>query len=345
MAMATAMYHSGKNPLRKVTEDSEDVPVAKAGSVRKLHKAFIRYHDPANWPMLREALKRMGREDLIGPGKKQLVPAFQPAVLGTIRQSDGTTFKPNKPLPKAFNNMKNAARPNQARATQPTKAGMKVPAGSKSQRPAGKNRLNTTSHRTSHVSYGLSRANSLNSGENMFRFSNANNPFTLATFWLILFLALMPSLGQAADKGLFWKAESPSGITSYLFGTMHTDDNRVTEFSPQVMDALNSVNTFMMEVSPGQDPKLLMLKEGNIATLMTNEEFEQVRELADFHVMHLGAAMQMKPWLLAVIFDLPKPQTPFAQDNLLMTKAEELLKDVESPTAHREAETAKAHRG
>lgn len=138
MAMATAMYHSGKNPLRKVTEDSEDVPVAKAGSVRKLHKAFIRYHDPANWPMLREALKRMGREDLIGPGKKQLVPAFQPAVLGTIRQSDGTTFKPNKPLPKAFNNMKNAARPNQARATQPTKAGMKVPAGSKSQRPAGK---------------------------------------------------------------------------------------------------------------------------------------------------------------------------------------------------------------
>lgn len=173
----------------------------------------------------------------------------------------------------------------------------------------------------------------------MFRFSNANNPFTLATFWLILCLALMPSLGQAADKGLFWKAESPSGITSYLFGTMHTDDNRVTEFSPQVMDALNSVNTFMMEVSPGQDPKLLMLKEGNIATLMTNEEFEQVRELADFHVMHLGAAMQMKPWLLAVIFDLPKPQTPFAQDNLLMTKAEELLKDVEG------IETAQEHFG
>lgn len=110
MAMATAMYHSGKNPLRKVTEDSEDVPVAKAGSVRRLHKAFIRYHDPANWPMLREALKRMGREDLIGPGKKHLVPAFQPAVMGTIKQSDGTVFKA-KPLPKAFNNMKNAARP------------------------------------------------------------------------------------------------------------------------------------------------------------------------------------------------------------------------------------------
>ena len=110
MAMATAMYHSGKNPLRKVTVDSEDVAVPKNGLQRKLHKAFIRYHDPANWPMLREALKKMGRADLIGNSKKHLVPAFQPAVMTTIRQSDGTAFKP-KVLPKAFNNLKNAARP------------------------------------------------------------------------------------------------------------------------------------------------------------------------------------------------------------------------------------------
>lgn len=119
MAMATAMYHSGKNPLRKVTADSDDVPIPKAAGVRKLHKAFIRYHDPANWPILREALKKMGREDLIGNSKKHLVPAFQPAVMGAIRQSDGSVFKSNKPapakkygsLPKSFNNMKNAARP------------------------------------------------------------------------------------------------------------------------------------------------------------------------------------------------------------------------------------------
>ena len=57
MAMATAMYHSGKNPLRKVTETSEEVAIPKAGGVRRLHKAFIRYHDPNNWPMLREALR------------------------------------------------------------------------------------------------------------------------------------------------------------------------------------------------------------------------------------------------------------------------------------------------
>ena len=79
MAMATAMYHSGKNPLRKVTKTSEDVPIPRAGGKRKLHKAFLRYHDPANWPLLREWLKSMGRADLIGNAKKCLVPAFQPA--------------------------------------------------------------------------------------------------------------------------------------------------------------------------------------------------------------------------------------------------------------------------
>jgi hypothetical protein len=78
MATATAMYHSGKNPLRRVTRTSEEVVVPKGLKVRRLHKAFLRYHDPNNWPMLRAALKRMRREDLIGNGKHQLVPRFQP---------------------------------------------------------------------------------------------------------------------------------------------------------------------------------------------------------------------------------------------------------------------------
>jgi hypothetical protein len=78
MATATAMYHSGKNPLKRVRRDSETVETAKGEKQRRLHKAFLRYHDPANWPMLREALKRMGREDLIGNGKEQLIPAYQP---------------------------------------------------------------------------------------------------------------------------------------------------------------------------------------------------------------------------------------------------------------------------
>jgi uncharacterized radical SAM protein YgiQ len=78
MALATAMYHSERNPLKKVSRTSEVLPVIRAGRQRRLHKAFLRYHDPNNWPMLREALKEMGRSDLIGNGKRHLVPLFQP---------------------------------------------------------------------------------------------------------------------------------------------------------------------------------------------------------------------------------------------------------------------------
>jgi hypothetical protein len=49
---------------------------------RRLHKAFLRYHDANNWPLLREALKTMGRADLIGNGKHHLIPTFQPLTDG-----------------------------------------------------------------------------------------------------------------------------------------------------------------------------------------------------------------------------------------------------------------------
>jgi uncharacterized radical SAM protein YgiQ len=82
MASATAMYHSGRNPLRKIhrTVESEDenVDVVRGEKRRRLHKAFLRYHDPANWPLLRDALKAMGRADLIGNGKHHLIPTYQP---------------------------------------------------------------------------------------------------------------------------------------------------------------------------------------------------------------------------------------------------------------------------
>ena len=82
MATATAMYHSGKNPLKRITRTSEEVLIPKGLKIRRLHKAFLRYHDPNNWPLLREALRRMGRADLIGNGRHQLIPAYQPAGTG-----------------------------------------------------------------------------------------------------------------------------------------------------------------------------------------------------------------------------------------------------------------------
>jgi hypothetical protein len=93
MATATAMYHTGYNPLRSL-KARERVHVVKSLAQRRLHKAFLRYHDAENWPLLREALERMGRADLIGNGKHHLVPRWQPA--GTGLRTEGRRGGPRR---------------------------------------------------------------------------------------------------------------------------------------------------------------------------------------------------------------------------------------------------------
>ncbi|MCT9812975.1 YgiQ family radical SAM protein [Acidovorax sp. Be4] len=91
MATATAMYHSGRNTLKRVRRtvlnEDESVDIVRGEKRRRLHKAFLRYHDPNNWPLLREALKTMGRADLIGNGKHHLIPTFQPMTDGTYQSA------------------------------------------------------------------------------------------------------------------------------------------------------------------------------------------------------------------------------------------------------------------
>jgi len=78
MALATAMYYSERNPLEKVRYKSEKLAICKDIDQRRLQKAFLRYHDEKNWPMLREALHELGRDDLIGDGDKFLIPKAKP---------------------------------------------------------------------------------------------------------------------------------------------------------------------------------------------------------------------------------------------------------------------------
>jgi uncharacterized radical SAM protein YgiQ len=119
MALATAMWHGGRNPLKKITRRSETVFSAKGRRQRRLHKAFLRYHDPNNWPLLRDALKSMGRADLIGNGKRHLVPSFQPD--GTGGRPEGARRPDRRERPgKAFRtqHVRNARNKRQTRKPQ-----------------------------------------------------------------------------------------------------------------------------------------------------------------------------------------------------------------------------------
>lgn len=141
-------------------------------------------------------------------------------------------------------------------------------------------------------------------------------------------LMLLYSSLSLAQNGLFWKATAPSGKITYLFGTIHTDDNRVTNFAPAVKDALKFSDSFMMETLAPNDPSVFMTEHGSLESFLNEKELDTLLQLAEFHVMHRDAALNMKPWLLAVIFDSPRPLTPFGQDNLLMSQAEDLGNEV-----------------
>jgi uncharacterized radical SAM protein YgiQ len=105
MAMATTMYHTRKNPLRKISQDSETVETPRLAKIRKLHKALLRYHDPNNWEAIREGLKRMGRSDLIGNGPQHLVPRTD-GTSAHVRQHARDETPPLKVMAKKFGHKK-----------------------------------------------------------------------------------------------------------------------------------------------------------------------------------------------------------------------------------------------
>ena len=140
---------------------------------------------------------------------------------------------------------------------------------------------------------------------------------------LLLITTMIFATSAYAEKGLFWKLEAPSGRISYLFGTMHSDDPRINEFSPAIQSAMKASESYMMETLPSRDPSIYFMPNGaRLRDLLTEPEYEKFKELTEYHVMHDEAANRMKPWLLAVVFDLPKPDTGYSQDAQLYALAE-----------------------
>ena len=136
-------------------------------------------------------------------------------------------------------------------------------------------------------------------------------------------LILLLHAAQAAERGLLWKIEPPGAPASYLFGTIHTDDERVTDFSPELLQALQQSKRFVMEVLPPRDFSLFMLKQGTLRDHLSAAEIEQVLRQADEHAITETLALRMKPWLLASVYTLPRAQSMFYQDIQLYALAQQ----------------------
>ena len=144
------------------------------------------------------------------------------------------------------------------------------------------------------------------------------------TLFLLLFFSSLVVI--ADEKSLFWQAEDQQGKKHYIFGTIHSDDNRVSNFDPSVNHALKEVDIFLSEIDEVTDPSVLQLDQNIYPDYLTDTELDEIKLLADFHTIPESLAFKMKPWLLAVILNSSRPITPFNQDNLLKTQARDFSK-------------------
>ena len=148
--------------------------------------------------------------------------------------------------------------------------------------------------------------------------------------FLILVILLLNTIPMvcASERGIFWKLKAPNGLTHYLFGTIHTDENRIITFLPIVKQSLNASDLLVVEIASDDHAKNLLMSNHSLTSDLNEAELNQIKKLSEFHVMYFENVIRMKPWLLAIIFDSPKPSSEFNQDFLLMSMASDLDKDI-----------------
>ena len=170
---------------------------------------------------------------------------------------------------------------------------------------------------------------------NFINFFSMHRNYKIIIICIFLIFHITPLF--AHENSIFWKLTSPGGSENYLYGTMHTDDNRVSDINKSVIDAIKSSEIFLMETMEISNPNLLLLDNINYSLYFDDEDLNKIKVLADFHTMSIERVLKMKPWLLAIIFDSPRPITPFNLDNLLKTKARDLgvrIKGLETAEEH-----------
>jgi len=139
-----------------------------------------------------------------------------------------------------------------------------------------------------------------------------------AFLFLSLFLTL--SIG-ANENSIFWELESPEGKQIFIFGSIHVDDNRVVDFSDSVNNAMKKSDLFVSETNNVNNLKALEGLGGEYNKYLSDEDFQKISELSDFHSIETEFAIKLKPWLLGFIFSSPQAMNPFSQDNLLKVAA------------------------
>ena len=148
-----------------------------------------------------------------------------------------------------------------------------------------------------------------------------------ALVWLFIYCLSCQVAWAADEKGILWRIEGAANQPSYLLGTIHSDDVRVTNVPASIAQAFQQADSFSGEVEMDL-PNLLLASQ---ATLLSDgQSLEQLIEPALYkQTVQLLAAygmpelvvQRMKPWAAAATLSLPRPQTGIFLDMVLYNQA------------------------
>ena len=138
-----------------------------------------------------------------------------------------------------------------------------------------------------------------------------NSNLFLKKFLLLLLVWPLWSQAGDIDKGLLFSIERPGSPVSYLFGSIHSGDPRVLEFSDNLLVRLHSTDQFMMEIKMDQSVIFqsltgLWLMDGRKLSDVVGEHlYQMVIETGDKVGMPEMTFTYMKPWVVMMLFSLP----------------------------------------
>ncbi len=145
--------------------------------------------------------------------------------------------------------------------------------------------------------------------------------------WLLLFGLYYQAAWATDERGILWRIEGAAVRPSYLLGTIHSDDARITALPAAITQLFQQADSFSGEIAMD----LPNLMQASQATLLT--EGENLRQILDpglyQHTVQLLATygvpeavvQRMKPWAAAATLSLPRPETGLFLDMLLYTQA------------------------
>ena len=145
--------------------------------------------------------------------------------------------------------------------------------------------------------------------------------------WLLIYTLCYHTAWAGEGQGILWRIDGAAAQPSYLLGTIHSDDARITTLPVTITNIFQQADSFSGEIEMDlpnlmQASQATLLPEGeSLQQLLDSTLYQQtVRLLAAYGMPEL-VVQRMKPWAAAATLSLPRPQTGLFLDMLLYTQA------------------------